>query len=249
MSTRKIKVCMVAETDPLSSYGGGALQGFRLHQVLLDNGIDSVFVAPSKRVYSNKEKTDLHFYPYKVNHFEMIPKMGAIVRGISLAFQLNKLKCSYNLLHFHGFSLVSAIALILLRSPEIPILTKMTLAGVDDPGSLSKFRMGNLILSKFLQSDRVVSTSGELTTLYKEVIPQPDKRLVEIPNGVDLNKFQPLNQAQNKEIRSKLKIPDENIVFIFVGKLDFRKGIDILADAWDEVRNIHQNVSLLLLGP
>lgn len=66
-------------------------------------------------------------------------------------------------------------------------------------------------------------------------------------SGVDLVQFSP-NQEMRKKIRSNLKLLDNIIVFLFLGRLNVDKGIIELAQAFNRLNLENKNVFLLLVG-
>jgi glycosyltransferase involved in cell wall biosynthesis len=73
----------------------------------------------------------------------------------------------------------------------------------------------------------------------------PDK-IVEIPNGVDIEKYNPKNDGSI--IRKRLNIEDKKII-LFVGALDkphFFKGVDVLLESFKRICN--SNFHLIIVG-
>jgi len=71
-------------------------------------------------------------------------------------------------------------------------------------------------------------------------------------NGIDTNYFDPANFIKDKEkssYKKELGIPDEDFVYVFVGRLVSEKGINELVTAFSQLYSSHQNISLLLVGP
>ena len=66
--------------------------------------------------------------------------------------------------------------------------------------------------------------------------------------GVDLNRFKP-NSIVRDQIRSQLSIPANELVFIFLGRLNRDKGILDLASAFSRLADEFSNVTLLIVGP
>jgi glycosyltransferase involved in cell wall biosynthesis len=64
--------------------------------------------------------------------------------------------------------------------------------------------------------------------------------------GVDTKKFKP-DSIKRDQIREKLGIPDESIVFIFIGRINIDKGVIDLAKAFQELN--HKNSHLIFVGP
>ncbi|TDN82165.1 glycosyltransferase involved in cell wall biosynthesis [Salegentibacter sp. 24] len=68
-------------------------------------------------------------------------------------------------------------------------------------------------------------------------------------NGIDTKYFDPnqFDETQKKNKRQALGIPQDDFVFIFVGRLVGEKGINELVEAFKKIKK--KNVSLLLVGP
>ena len=67
-----------------------------------------------------------------------------------------------------------------------------------------------------------------------------------IPNGLELDKLQ--TQAQNVTPTNTFKNLDSDFVFVFMGRLHYKKGIDILINAFSKVVATHPTAKLLIAG-
>lgn len=70
-------------------------------------------------------------------------------------------------------------------------------------------------------------------------------------NGIDTSYFDPsiISAVDKALLKEKLKIPQNNFTFIFVGRLVKDKGINELVQAFIKLSYSNKNVSLLLVGP
>lgn len=66
-------------------------------------------------------------------------------------------------------------------------------------------------------------------------------------SGVDTEKFNPSSDSRNV-IRTRLQLRSDEIVFIFLGRLNYDKGIRELFTAFDKLAENYPNVFLLLVG-
>lgn len=66
-------------------------------------------------------------------------------------------------------------------------------------------------------------------------------------SGVDTFRFTP-NDSVKKEIRKELGIKTEEVVYMFLGRMNVDKGIRELAEAFDKLKANHSKVRLLLVG-
>lgn len=88
---------------------------------------------------------------------------------------------------------------------------------------------------QFLIKNKIVSESNSLV-LGKGSI-----------SGVDTNRFIP-NPIVKKKVRDELGIKENEVVFMFLGRMNSEKGIIELAEAFNSLRKKHENVRLLLVG-
>ncbi|MFP2994584.1 glycosyltransferase family 4 protein [Spongiivirga sp. MCCC 1A20706] len=88
---------------------------------------------------------------------------------------------------------------------------------------------------EFLISENVL-TEGQATVLGSGSI-----------SGIDLNQFSPNNDTRLK-IREDIKIKDDIVVYLFLGRLNADKGIVELARAFSKLSRVHSKVFLLLVG-
>jgi glycosyltransferase involved in cell wall biosynthesis len=76
----------------------------------------------------------------------------------------------------------------------------------------------------------------------------PVKKRISIPNGVDTERFAPLETEQKVALRSRLDLPVDARLVIFVGRLAPEKRVDLLAGIWGSVRETVPRARLLILG-
>jgi glycosyltransferase involved in cell wall biosynthesis len=66
--------------------------------------------------------------------------------------------------------------------------------------------------------------------------------------GVDSMRFKPDPEAR-KTLREQLSIPEDGIIFLFLGRLTFDKGLLDLADAFSRLCKTREDIHLLIAGP
>ena len=167
-----------------------------------------------------------------------------------------------NLLLFHKnkFALVHSV------SPKAGLLTAISAWFVRIPNRLHTFT-GQVWVTKkgiirwILKSlDKLIVTLNtkilvdgfsQKDFLIEENIFNADDALV-LGNGslsgVDLQRFKP-SIKQKEIIRKKLNIPDNCIVFLFVGRIKKDKGIIELVSAFSNICIKNNNIYLLIVGP
>ncbi len=95
------------------------------------------------------------------------------------------------------------------------------------------------------KSDRLIAVSNYTAkSVTAEYGIQPDKISI-IPNAVDINRFNP--DIDGMEIRKKLGIAAEKVI-LFVGRLDFQKGIEYLISAFSKIVKDFPEAKLIVVG-
>ncbi|SNQ62115.1 glycosyltransferase family 4 protein [Candidatus Methanoperedens nitratireducens] len=95
------------------------------------------------------------------------------------------------------------------------------------------------------KSDRLIAVSNYTAkSVTAEYGIQPDKLSI-IPNAVDINRFNP--DIDGTEIRKKLGIAAEKVI-LFVGRLDFQKGIEYLISAFSKIVKEFPEAKLIVVG-
>jgi glycosyltransferase involved in cell wall biosynthesis len=69
-----------------------------------------------------------------------------------------------------------------------------------------------------------------------------------VHNGVDLDAFEPSDQAKRHDIRASLGIPDDAFLVLYAGRLDPKKGVDVLLQAWRRLGLSPGEGRLVILG-
>lgn len=71
-----------------------------------------------------------------------------------------------------------------------------------------------------------------------------------VPNGVDTNRLSPVTSPDDKQkLRESLGLPKDEIIVLYVGSVQPRKGTDILLAAWQKVICSEIKARLCIIGP
>ena len=60
------------------------------------------------------------------------------------------------------------------------------------------------------------------------------RRVAKIPNGVDIYKFAPLDDAEKHSLRVKQGLPEGAITFAYCGRLTHEKGLEIASSCMEK---------------
>src|SRR5690606_14497615 len=99
----------------------------------------------------------------------------------------------------------------------------------------------------------LVQNPEDLVTL-RRVLREPTSKLVLLGNGVDLSRFGPSSEDEDRSavrsrIRSELGIDDDTVLVGAVGRLVLEKGYAELFDAWERIRPTLGAAVLAVVGP
>ena len=70
--------------------------------------------------------------------------------------------------------------------------------------------------------------------------------IVVLPHGVNARTFQPLSPADRQTARAQLGVAEDETLFVNVGVATWNKGLDLLVQAFAQVRQRHRRARLLL---
>lgn len=231
---------MVLDSIYPSTGGGGAeSQVGTLSQWLASQGIPCTIVVPMVP-YGPQTAHEVHGLVEIVRlRYPVLPALGGLVLLVRLAALLLRRRQEIQAIHCHIAKNMAATATLVNRLLRKPLLTKLTgmtesVGGILDPAAAS---LPNRIRRRILQQGRVQAISHAIARQLREAGFAPD-RILEIPNGVDLDRFAPVPTPP----------PDSPFTVLFVGRLEAVKGIDVLIDAWGQAFDAGQPVRLLLAG-
>jgi glycosyltransferase involved in cell wall biosynthesis len=145
------------------------------------------------------------------------------------------------------------IPLWIARFKKIPTIVRMSLLGADDPYSrLVRARKGQFLehlkLRAFKDADVVVAICTAMIESGTGAGIEPAK-MVYLPHGVDTTLYAPVDEESKEAIRVKLGLGHDKKYIVFVGSAIERKGIDVMVDAFIAVRQVLDDVELLIVGP
>jgi glycosyltransferase involved in cell wall biosynthesis len=149
---------------------------------------------------------------------------------IQLFWFLFSRRKSYNVVHVHGITGFSLIGVRISLMMGLPVCIKpATRDDLNDMAAGDSFK--KRVFRKWItRIPHWISISNELSAeIGKNGI--TSNAIHEIPNFVDTEKFRPPEKLHRQEVRSRFGIGDE-LVFLYLGRFEERKGIDVLLRAW-----------------
>ena len=150
-----------------------------------------------------------------------------------------------DILHSHGAANLGALCALLARSLGMKNVCKIATAG--KISALSRSNFGKLILLFLKKSDAIVVMTDEIKKEV-ETLGAMQVNLIEIPNGVDPDRFSVADSKERARFRRDLGIRESAKLVLFCGRLVQRKGLDVLLGAWSTVVAKVPEAYLLILG-
>ena len=150
---------------------------------------------------------------------------------------LEREAATYDVVHVHGIGALSFAAARAMRRVKKPLIVLVTSAGDKSRlGSWERWTRRLPFLKRVLgrHVDAWVSISSE-TRRGIEAVGADSKRIVDIPYGVNLSIFRPLNEAARADLRREFGVDEAQPVFVTVGRLKWRKRVDRTIAAFERV--------------
>ncbi|MGI8411702.1 MAG: glycosyltransferase family 4 protein [Solirubrobacteraceae bacterium] len=151
----------------------------------------------------------------------------------------------FDLIHVHLANLQADVAVLAARPWERPTYVKVACGG--PVGEIVRLASVARLTRWYgvRHATRLQALSAEIAGELAEIGVRKE-RIVEIPNGIDVDEFTPVDDVQRAQLRTKLRLPRDTTVVLFVGRFVYYKGIDDLLRAWQEVNG--NDVRLVIVG-
>lgn len=175
----------------------------------------------------------------------VVERVMAVVRLVRLVLLSS---FPFAILHLHGFSAKSLLALLLAKLRGRLVLMTLHTAGEDEPQTQRARRCGRLRLWAYGLVDRFVAVNPSLSARCLAA-GLPAAKLRMIPNGVDTARFRPVRGPDERAmLRARLGWPVDRPVALFVGYFSRDKAPDLAVRAWLAVRRRGLACALVLVG-
>ncbi|UQF18028.1 glycosyltransferase family 4 protein [Vagococcus lutrae] len=219
--------------------GGAEKQAQRLSKVLKkDYGQDIVILTRRYQGLQKYETIDgLSVIRVRVGKLDRI---APILYLVQVFLYVIKNKKNIKIIHAHSLSAPGISAALISKLFRIPSIAKI--AGGGNKDGCEIIRMKNKKFGKikveFLKNNLTyfISISGSIYVDLKKV-GVPENKILRIPNGINFKEYE-------------TKEPTSDIInFIYVGRHEYVKGIDVLEKAWMKLDSCYKTkAKLVVLG-
>jgi glycosyltransferase involved in cell wall biosynthesis len=165
----------------------------------------------------------------------------------SLFKDLIRFQKQYDILHVHVLWWGSLIVALWAKWKRIPVMYESVLMGSDDPCTVANEGFGRIKLFLFKKFKKILAISPALAETFLEY----SFDVITLINPVDTDLFRASeSEVKRERLRQENNIPDDAFVWIFVGSVRYRKGVDVLVEAFAEfVKKTNTKSYLLVVGP
>lgn len=225
---------------------GGSLQCRTLIAALRDRVSFSVLTTTGDRALPPQSTVEgVPVYRVYVDARRPLTKLSASLRMLMLA---PTLVSGADVFHFHGFTEKMLLLLAMARLSGRRTIEKMTSVGWDDPIAIRSRPFGRWLAAGIRSADRVIAVSPAMRERCVRA-GVPEAQIETIPNGVDTERFSPLDAAGKAAARTRLGVPVASRIVTFVGFWSSEKGPEVVFRAWiDARRETGVDTALMYIG-
>ena len=180
-----------------------------------------------------------------------IQRLSSYFRNFHLSWLLLATYREASIYHIVGEPSYAPIAVLISKIVKIPSFLEVTMEGAifeNKPWNeriLHPWRSFGQSLLRRCNRYIAISTRIKSVLVGQGLSPE---RVVCIHQGIDVHRFVPANWAEKKEIRASLRLTENARIVLFCCRLDYRKGIDLMLDAWEKIRQEDAGAQLLIVG-
>ncbi|GHB75747.1 glycosyltransferase [Persicitalea jodogahamensis] len=156
----------------------------------------------------------------------------------------------YDLIHIHGIWHFGSLAPFLIKN-KVPKV--ITIHGLLDKWAVNHHKWKKDLVSFLYQkkilakADLIQINNADEEENVIEYLGYRPKNLVTIPNGIRMEEYR--NLPVRGSFRQQFDIPDDKKLVLFMGRINIKKGLDLLLPAFAAYLKVNNDAILLLAGP
>lgn len=254
---RRIKILhVVGSYFPATVYGGPIRSVHQLCRNLAETGDAEVSVYTTN--INGKDRLDvITGIPIRMDGVSVTYcgiTFGRLVFSADHLFRVHRHLPEFDIVHFHSvFSLTSWYGPLFCRSMGIPYLVtprgSLSPELIEKRGRFRKNAWLRLFDRKTLEQASAIHVTSALEAEDLRNLGIRPRRLEVIPNGVEDDLFTPLSGQEAEWFRVRHGIGGDEAIVLFLGRINWKKGLDTLVCACGILANDGLAFRLVLAGP
>jgi glycosyltransferase involved in cell wall biosynthesis len=152
-------------------------------------------------------------------------------------------------IHAHELLLPTTAALLAKRLGGYPLVVTVHSSGVElgECARLQRTTFGDRRVQYVRHAVDCFVAISSAVEADMAAIGIPEERRIVIPNGIDMQRFQPIKPAGKDALRCRLGLPQETLV-AYTGRLSSEKRVLPLAQQWSALRQAYPDATLVIIG-
>lgn len=231
---------------PALGGGGAEAQVGTLSRWFCEHGEPCVIVTPMvpwgpQRSSERDDMIEIVRIPYP-----RIPLLGGLILQLRLAALLMQRRHEIRALHCHIANNMASTTALANRWLKKHMLVKLTGSTELNGGILAERPGLAMRLKRTLLKLSMIQAISQ--TLVERLLQAgfEASRVFQVPNAVDTRRFA-CSITERRQARNQ-RYGDDELVMIYVGRLEAEKGVDLLLNAWADAFQPDQPVRLVLVG-
>ncbi len=245
---------VVSGFAPAWGLGGVARSSYEISKEMVQRGhkvtvyTTDIFDFKTRHSYFYKYWHGMHVYYFKtLSNFLAKNKFNV---SLNYIYYIYKNMSTFDIVHIHEYRTInSTIAAYFAKRNGVPYIIQPRGSVPTMSKSLQKKIYDKLFGKSIIEhSVKIIATSTIESDQYSKVFPHLSKdKIVHVPNGINLDEYYPL--PLKGSFKKKYSIGDDYKVILYLGRIHKRKGIDLLIEAFRELKNEYKRLKLLIVGP
>jgi len=241
-----VHILMIApQFSPL--VGGYEKAAERLASEIAKRG-HRVTVLTERRVQCWPSRETMHGFELRRLRCIYRPGLHLLTSLLSFAVFLLTKGWQYQVVHVHQYGYHSALAVLVGRILQMPVVIKITSTGAlgIEQALAGEQKASRLLASLHRKMDACIATTVEAQEEAAR-FGIPRKRIQIVPNGIDTDVFKPCDLQGKAELKRRLGL-GRSLTVLYSGRLSPAKNPEGLIEAWNAISRDVPNAELVFIG-